>query len=121
MGLLVILIHVLPDAPATLHGNALGGKQNLLFTDVGKTIQNVGVSLLEHFGVYQQSITAINISQCPAVAILFFLVVIQSEFPSVDQRAILRLGLMAHGFGPTVFMRDFRGVDTDITHVSAVV
>jgi len=53
MGLLVILFHALPDAPAMLHGNALGGKQNLLFTDVGKMIQDVGVSPLKQFCVYE--------------------------------------------------------------------
>ena len=121
MGLLVILIHALPDAPAMLHGNALGGKQNLLFTDVGKMIQDVGISPLKQFGVYEKSITAINISQCPAVAVGFLSVVNQPEFPAVDQFAIHRLGLHAHRFGPLVFMIDFRGIDTNITHVSAVV
>ena len=75
MGLLAIFIHVSPDSSAIFHGNALGGKQNLLLADVGETIQDVGAPLFKQFGVYEKPVTAINIGQGSAIAILFFPVV----------------------------------------------
>ena len=109
--MLGILFHALPDAPAMLHGNALGGKQDLLFTDVGKMIQDVGISPLKQFGIYEKSITAINISQCPAVAVGFLSVVNQPEFPAVDQFAIHRLGrtnLLSYGSAQESIMRGIK-------------
>ena len=115
-----LLLHEPPNAPAALHCRSLGGQQDVGVADVGGVVQEMGVALSQQFGIDKQPVTAIHISQNTAEPIAGFLIVNQTELPSIDQSPVQGPGRVSQRGGPAVGMIDLGGVDSDVAHTAAI-